>query len=46
MSNTESLTSVIVLLQAIPAIDYGKYIEGHQYWKFISDWIMLLFAIG
>ncbi len=30
--------------QAIPAIDYGKYIEAKQYWQFIPDWVMLLFV--
>ncbi len=34
-----------MLLQGLPAIDYTKYVEEHQYWKFIPDWIMVVFTV-
>ncbi|KAJ9529614.1 hypothetical protein QJQ45_014372 [Haematococcus lacustris] len=44
-----SWESVITLKQsfkALPAIDYSRYIASQQYWRFIPDWIMILFTIG
>ncbi|GFH29082.1 uncharacterized protein HaLaN_27681, partial [Haematococcus lacustris] len=44
-----SWDSVITLKQtfkALPAIDYSRYIASQQYWRFIPDWIMILFTIG